>query len=398
MLSIRNFHIIKYFILISLYQGLFYFNGNSYSSYILVLNITFLCAFTLGGILLNGTSSKLFLKLNHSDFLVLVLFIGYLSAFIKGVLSLNTLVILAIYLALIWVNIKIDSGHNAKLFDSYVKSIALIMLVNLTLLLIGISSSSLINKYPEMQIRLTQLVGLELNRINFLIFSNFAYTSMLYCIALISFQRYRTKFLYLSITSLTAISLLFLDARGPFLAAICVIIFGRFLYNLSLNKQLIFLLIISIIPLITNTILILLKLDDTEALSLLSRRDAIWNLTISNYSPNLYELIFGYGYIGQYSSGISELYSNLFPGYGNQEQISVHNSYLQILLDYGLFGLLLLVITVLKLFRRFKAKKQVALYMVLVFLIICGVTDLSIQPNNINMLTAFLIIANTKSE
>ncbi|NVK72538.1 MAG: O-antigen ligase family protein [Oceanospirillaceae bacterium] len=396
MLSIRNFHVIKYLIIIILYQVQFYFDGSSYSLYLLVLNITFLGGSSLGAVLLNGKSNKLFLKLNRSDLLVLVFFFGYLASFIKGVLSINSFIVMVFYLVLIWVNIKIDSEHNPSLFNSYVKSIVMIMIINMILFLIGISSSSLINKYPEMQIRLVELIGLNLNRFNFFIFSNFAYTSMLYCIPLIVFQKRSKKLLNLLVILLAAISLILLDARGPFLAAICVIIFGRFLYDKSINKQLIFVSVIAIIPLITNTILILLNLDDAEALSLLSRRDAIWNITISNYSPDLFELIFGFGYIGQYSSGISELYSNLFPGYGNQEQISVHNSYLQILLDYGLLGLVLLFVTIRKLIKRFKEKNKITPFLVLLFLLICGVTDLSIQPNNINMLTAFLVIANSK--
>lgn len=396
MVSIRNFHVVKYLIIIILYQGQFYLNGSSYSLYLLILNITFLGVCSLAAFLLNGTSNKLFLNLNRSDLLVLVFLIGYLVSFSKGVLSIISFIVIVFYFVLIWLNIKIDSEHNPRLFDSYVNSIVLIMIINFILFSIGISSSSLINKYPEMQIRLVQLIGLNLNRFNFLIFSNFAYTSMLYCIPLIVFLKRPKKLLNFFVILLAAISLILLDARGPFLAAICVIIFGRFLYDKSINKQLIFISGIAIIPFITNTILILLNFDDTETLSLLSRRDAIWNITISNYSPDLFELIFGFGYIGQYSSGISELYSNLFPGYGNQEQISVHNSYLQVLLDYGLLGLVLLLATIRKLFKRFKEKNEISPFLVLLFLIICGVTDLSIQPNNINMLTAFLIIANSK--
>jgi len=396
MLSIKNFHIVKYFILISLYQYLFFYNGTNYSFYLLLINILFLVAFTLLSIVLNQKSSKIILKLNRSDLLVLVFFIGYLSSAIKGVISIFTYFILVFYLILIWINIKIDSGLNYKFFHSYINSIVLIITFNIILFFVGISSSVLINKYPEMQVRLAQIIGVNLNRFNFFIFSNFAYTSMLYCLPLIFYFKRSNTLLNKTILCLTATSLILLDARGPFLAAIIILLLGRLFYNLSLFKQFILISGIIVIPFITNALLILLDLNNAEAISLLSRRDAIWNIAISNYSPNLYELIFGYGYIGQFSSGISELYSHLFPGYGNQEQISVHNSYLQILLDYGLLGWLLLVVTCLKLLKKFKEKNQMVLHMILVFLIVCGVTDLSIQPNNINALITFLIIANTK--
>ena len=396
MLSIRKFHIVKYSVIISLYQGLFYFNGTNYSSYLLLLNISFLVVCTLGALLLNRTFNKFPLNFNQSDLLVLVFFVGYLSSVIKGAISLNTSFILALYLILIWTNIKIDSRHNPKLFESYVNGIVLIIIVNIILFFVGISSSLLLKKYPEMPVRLVQSVGLNLNRFNFLIFSNFAYTSMLYCIPLIFFRKRSKNLLNVFVFFITVISLIFLDARGPFLAAIFVFMFGRLFYNLSLSKQFFLISGIAIIPFIVYGIIISLNINELEILSLLSRRHEIWYLTISNYSPNLFELIFGYGYIGQYSSGISELYSNIFTGWGNQDQISVHNSYLQILLDYGLLGIVLLVITIRKLFKRFKEQDQFVLYLVLLFLLFCGVTDLSIQPNNINMLTAFLIIANAK--
>lgn len=396
MLSKIDYITLKYFFLISSYQLLFYFNSTGYSKYLLLLNIFTLTVSLIPSIVPRVLANNFRIKLTEVDVLVCFFIYGYISATFKGVLPFNTVIFLISYIILLWLNIKVDSFKFESAINGYMKSIVLLVFVNFGFYLLGISSSILIDKYPIMKVRLLEIFGIDSDRFNFLIFSNFAYLSMLYCLPLIFYLKYfKIKKNYITIL-VCLFSLILLDARGSFFAALLALFIGNKMFRFSMKWQILFISIFLIIPLITNKVLELLELNNAETIAIFSRRDAIWNITIDNYSPSVSEFLFGYGYVGQYTSGISELYSNLFPGYGNQNQISVHNSYLQILIDFGIIGLMIFIISILKLIKVFKTSNNVTLYTVVIFFVICGVTDLSIQPNNINILTAYLFLSNYK--
>ncbi len=78
----------------------------------------------------------------------------------------------------------------------------------------------------------------------------------------------------------------------------------------------------------------------------LSNRDVIWRETLDNLVANnlVGQWLFGYGAHGQDISGAAREYVHLFSGtawssYTIAGKISVHNSFLQVLVDYGILGL-----------------------------------------------------------
>ncbi|WP_133164211.1 O-antigen ligase family protein [Solimonas fluminis] len=98
---------------------------------------------------------------------------------------------------------------------------------------------------------------------------------------------------------------------------------------------------------------LLLMTDSLESLTVAARdgqstftnREIIWAAGIAEISRFNSELIFGYGQFGQFFSGISRLYEMLFKDFGEHpELISVHNTYLQTVLDVGYVGLASLVL------------------------------------------------------
>lgn len=78
----------------------------------------------------------------------------------------------------------------------------------------------------------------------------------------------------------------------------------------------------------------------------LSNRDVIWSETLDSLVANnrVGQWLFGYGAHGQDISGAARGYVHLFSNsYTITGKISVHNSFLQVLVDYGILGLLVVM-------------------------------------------------------
>jgi hypothetical protein len=73
-------------------------------------------------------------------------------------------------------------------------------------------------------------------------------------------------------------------------------------------------------------------------------RELIWAAGVAEFLIPQPVHIFGYGLVGQFESGAYLLYEALFRGYvDTPELISLHNTYLQTLMDTGYVGLMLLL-------------------------------------------------------
>ena len=270
------------------------------------------------------------------------------------------------------------------------------IILNVFLYFAGLSSSTIIEKYPMMNSRIFEFLGFQVTRVNFLIFNNFAYYSMFVGLIYIlskSDELYEKKTSVFNFI-IPLLILSFLDARGPFIAFLFCYIFFNKLMKLKIKYHFFLIITIISIPLIINLFFFqFFDLSKEEILFFFSRRDTIWNIFFENYSPNFFSFLFGYGYIGQYTSGISLIYENLFPGWGNYKQISLHNSYLQILIDYGMIGFIIFMLTIFDFIKKSKIYLP-SFIPVIYFLIITGVTDMSIQINNSVNFIFFIVMYN----
>jgi O-antigen ligase len=139
-----------------------------------------------------------------------------------------------------------------------------------------------------------------------------------------------------------------------------------------------------------------------------SNRDIIYASTIAAFvaQGDIMSMLFGYGSYGQVTSGISDSYTFLFSNsYSDPYSMHVHNSILQILIDYGVLGISLFVFLVFKLTRL---SKNTALYKrklgerhknnnfymtLLLFIIGTSMTEVSLTYYSFGGLSIFLMLA-----
>jgi O-antigen ligase len=135
----------------------------------------------------------------------------------------------------------------------------------------------------------------------------------------------------------------------------------------------------------------------------LSNRNIIWGSALAHMlnKANPVQVLFGYGAYGQISSGIINDYRWLFEAsYSTAaDRPSFHSSYLQIFVDSGALGVLLLwgvIIFALRSLRdhplRSDNKTSGALFYVLLYIIICSVTETCLTYQSTDILALFIFI------
>lgn len=136
----------------------------------------------------------------------------------------------------------------------------------------------------------------------------------------------------------------------------------------------------------------------------LSNRDVIWTAALNHMflEAGLLKGLLGYGAYGHVSSGLSEQYRWLFEySYAGLDHPTLHSSYVQTFVDYGMLGVLLLLGVLLAAVRRLRtmmlrqrrlAKDATMLTMVLLYLSICAVTEGAIGYYAWDLFAIFLFV------
>jgi hypothetical protein len=152
-----------------------------------------------------------------------------------------------------------------------------------------------------------------------------------------------------------------------------------------------------------------LEMSKTEGdIASFSNRDIIYASSIGLFvtQSDTTSMLFGYGTFGQVTSGISQTYIPLFENsYSNPDSVHTHNSAIQIMIDYGLLGLILFVFLIFRLAkiskktllhkRRFEKKysNQNIYITLLLYIIGTSITEVSITYYSFGILSMFLIIS-----
>ena len=138
-----------------------------------------------------------------------------------------------------------------------------------------------------------------------------------------------------------------------------------------------------------------------------SNRDIIFGLALLGFflEGGISNILFGYGAYGQVVSGISESYAFIFQwSYANPYEAHVHNSALQILLDYGIVGLMLFIYLTIsasfivlkksnkKLLETSTSSNRRLYFVLLIYLISTSMTESTISYLSFNVLTIFFIL------
>lgn len=385
--------VLKYVVFFSLILVHFYNTGSELGLYLSSLILLFL--FTVNFIQVKSIVKREYiLKLFKSDILIVLFSISLLRSFMSGVMPFTTFLYVLLVLLLTLIMVKVDVQKKG-FWEAIIYASLIIIILNILLYSIDITSEAFKHKRTN-EVRILAYVGIFVQRVNFFLFNNFAYYSMLVCLTVIGFWhvikvKLKWKIVY-TIFSMTA--LLLLDARGPFLSLILILIFRNRLYKISSKTVYALLATVIIVPFIYSLISAYFGLGDEENLELASSRDVIWGIFLQNYSPGIGEFLFGYGYLGQYISGISKHYEFLFEEWSNGAQISLHNSYLQYIVDIGISGIIILFTVLKSTISKIDDLEIPQLKLLLVYLVIAGVSEMSIQINNFICFLFFIAIVN----
>lgn len=384
---------LKYTVFFSLILVHFYNTGSELGLYLSSLILLFLIFVNFAQInsIVNGEYRLKFFK---SDIINVLFGVALLRSFLAGVMPFTTFLYVFFVLILTIIMVKIDV-QKRDFWKSIIYAGLIIISINLFFYSIGITSEIFKHKRTN-EVRILSYLGIFVQRVNFLLFNNFAYYSMFVCLTAIGFWHiikigFKSKLVF---TILAIISLLLLDARGPFLSLVLILIFRERLYKIRSKTVYALLAAVIIIPFIYSIVSAYFGLGDEENFELASSRDVIWGIFIQNYLPGPSEFLFGYGYLGQYISGISKHYEFLFEEWSNGAQISLHNSYLQYLVDLGVIGIIFLFITLKSTISKIDDLKVPYLKLLLVYLVIGGVSEMSIQINNLISFLFFIAVVN----
>ncbi|WP_394367019.1 O-antigen ligase family protein [Costertonia aggregata] len=173
-----------------------------------------------------------------------------------------------------------------------------------------------------------------------------------------------------------------------------LLIFLFFIFSVSLFLSVMFFL---------DTYVFDLEQFSRENTTLLSWRDVIWEIFFEHYDPSVTELLFGYGNVGQFISGISYEYEYLFSNWPNPTQISLHNNTLQMLVDIGVIGILsffsvlyYVVRFSIRQYRKFNNKIYLLIPGVVNYILLLGFSDIIVNISNIGVYFVIMfIIINT---
>jgi O-antigen ligase len=137
----------------------------------------------------------------------------------------------------------------------------------------------------------------------------------------------------------------------------------------------------------------------------LSNRIVIWGAVFRHMieSADVFPMLFGYGSYGQGASGLSEEYRWIFEvSYADIEYPTLHNGYVQAFVDFGIFGLAIYVSMLsaaLSKLSQCGASRYMARIdtttpmMILMYLFVCGVTEVTVGYYAMDLLAVFLIVS-----
>ena len=386
-----NILTLKYFFLFGALMLKTFLSGSVVASLILY---TFLLVLLFNNLSAFGQlfKAKQNLYLSNADIIILLSSISFLRAFLNDTLSLSDALYYLISVSLMAFMIRFDCMKK-EFWKAIYSAIAIILIINFLLFCIGINESVWIdlglNNYQRLpqKLRIVETLNLDLYRSGFFIFNNFAYYSMLIGFLLIGIKTgiYNPKMIQkISLLFIGFMTIIILDARGPTLFLFITLLFSKLITKLQTwHFRIIFLALLGS-PLIFLVLFVLTGMDLENFNNISSSRGVIWGSFVLNYQPNIYNFLFGYGFLGQKISGISKAYEYLFSDRGTAASIiSLHNTYLQYLLDLGLSGIIVFYLVIKRTFIKIEKLNLVQFKPALIFFLAIGTLEMGSIPNNL---------------
>lgn len=233
-------------------------------------------------------------------------------------------------------------------------NLAIYIFLNIALLFFGVKKSwadQFVVDYESGKAVMLGALGIDAERVYFLLSNGVnsygAVTSLAMGVALIYLRR---SLLFLVLFFLALATSLLIDSRSSFLfCGLALLMSWLVTFKGWWRLGLIFSFLIPMFPLVVGAIYFLAGFflggqgvifrTDADAGSI-GGRSLIWAAALDKFSEFSLFHIFGYGNAGQVASGISAGVGSLqeFSNYVNADQLSMHNAYIQALVNYGYLG------------------------------------------------------------
>lgn len=386
-----NILTLKYFFLFGALMLKTFLSGSVVASLILY---TFLLVLLFNNLSAFGQlfKAKQNLFLSNADIIILLSSISFLRAYLNDTLSLSDALYYLISISLMAFMIRFDCMKK-EFWRAIYSAIAIILIINFLLFCFGINESVWINlglnnyqRLPQ-KLRIVETLNFNFYRSGFFIFNNFAYYSMLIGFLLIGIKTgiYNPKMIQkISLLFMGFMTIIILDARGPALFLFITFLFSKLITKLQTwHFRIIFLALLGS-PVIYLVLFVLTGMNPENFNDISSSRGVLWGSFVLNYQPNIYNFLFGYGFLGQKISGISQAYEYLFSDRGTAASIiSLHNTYLQYLLDLGFSGIIMFYLVIKRTFMKIEKLNLVQFKPALIFFLAIGTLEMGTIPNNL---------------
>lgn len=323
-----------------------------------------------------------------------------IRGWLGGLIALRTCVFFLSLYGLSFVVLLQLTRSGKQIYSEFMECAAVVVVLNLLLLVFGVTGRyvflSVGTNTPNSLLR---LVGITYDRTLFYFSSGYQSYGMLCGLVLIyslwKAKDAKHKVYYFSLSILAAISILITDARGAAIFVLAII----FLWILLRER-----IVLLQVPLLlaTTTLLFLIvnnaELFDfvaklmspisREGANFLSNRNVLWGIVLNHFRFFRPMDLIGYGMFGQANLGVSDDYAFLFAGWATDrpELFSTHNFLLQNFVDLGYFGVLTLLVIIItsaiQLQRLERVKEKVLWSISLIFIILSGTVDLTINIYN----------------
>lgn len=347
--------------------------------------------------------------------LLLTIFICYYRGAMHGTIEPFK----AISLSLLWALYLLfySSASRYLYVRKYIwLGIVLYVVINFFLWCVGLQAP--INAYLETgEAKLLSVLGIHCNRVQFPItlgINGFGIIAGLGTSLAFVYAVEKKNIVSIFTFLICLIVLLMTDSRGGFVAFFLsavtfIIILSNKFRPLNAAISYIYVFLYPILSLIIYYAALQL-ISDVTGISrtggILSGRDVIWAGIFDFYKRStFFDLIFGYGYLGQAISGVSQSYYMLFTHLDNlnPDQVNVHSSFLQLVLDIGLFGAFCVIMIILRLIRTSLSEINNGNYLgyysivFIFYTILAGATDLTLNQNNLIIFSALIGVSVSNS-
>ena len=358
---------------------------------------------------------------------LIVVIVGALVSYVSGgrngemaVAELLMLITIAGFWMLATRRFLFSNGGLASLLDAVSTSLMIYVFMNVVAAIFGIDNPGADAKYTHEFVAIFSPAG---TRAMFpLAFSGQHFAIDAGILVLMSTWWYgkKTRIGKLMATVMVALGVFVLvaqSARAPVIGLTICCIYALIWKKLGKRPLIIVLLVLITIPVLVvytdigvhvanslKGIGIDLSRSDGDVATL-SNRDVIWRSAFHHMfsEANVTQLLLGYGGYGQVVSGISKTYSWLFENsYTKSDDINTHNTYIQILVDYGLLGVILFAGLIVTLVIRIyciigergdvSEREKKVLLLGILYIAVCSVTEVAVTYYAIDLFSMFLLI------